>query len=113
MPSDALKDHSSSTIYNIPTALAVNSCGQDLPAFIENPIQKETLEKLKSTKAKLHIKSDKKLLEDFLPLCAADNLLRMNTKINTDNVTEPYDQYLSMMNILSDLEIRISKNKTA
>jgi len=35
----------------------------------------------------------------------------MNTKINSDNVTEPYDQYLSMMNILSDLEIRISKHK--
>ena len=111
LTSDALKAHTSSAIYNIPTALAVNSSGQDLPTFIESPIQKETLEKLKSTKAQLHIKGDKKLLEDFLPLCAAENLLRMNTKINSDNVTEPYDQYLSMMNILSDLEIRISKHK--
>lgn len=109
--SDTLKAHTSSAIYNIPSALAVNSSGQDLPAFIENPIQKETLEKLKSTKAQLHIKSDKKLLEDFLPLCTAENLLKMNTKINSDNITEPYDQYLSMMNILSDLEIRISKHK--
>ncbi|MEQ6122105.1 hypothetical protein [Reichenbachiella sp. MALMAid0571] len=109
--SEALKDHKPSATYNIPNVLAVNASGQDLSYFVENPMQKETIEKLKFIKGQLHIKSDKKLLEDLMDLSSADHLIRMNTKVHSNEITGPYDQYLSMMNILADLEIRISKNK--
>ncbi|MFY0650993.1 MAG: hypothetical protein JXQ96_03120 [Cyclobacteriaceae bacterium] len=109
--SQATTDHKSHSTYNIPQTLAQTNDGLDLSYFIENPLQKETIEKLRTISQKLNLKKDKHLAIDLRILSASENLLGMCTRLDHLEVTSPYDQYLSIMNILSDLELRLLQGK--
>lgn len=105
---EAVKIHQTKTTYHIPHPLALNCSGQDLSYFIENPIQKDIFDKLKSLRNELTNEIDGKLQADQLALSDSRNFLNLSTKAISKETTKPHDHYLNMMNMLTDIEIRVS-----
>lgn len=104
---EAVKTHQSKTVYNIPSTVAHNCFGQDLSFFVENPIQKELFDKFKSLKGQLQPNND---LDDLLALSNTRNFLNLSTKTHSKQTEYPYNSYLEIMNMLTDIEIKLSPN---
>ncbi|MDP4680555.1 MAG: hypothetical protein NWS46_09340 [Cyclobacteriaceae bacterium] len=108
---ESISEHQSNELYHMPETVAMNSSGQELSFFTGNSLQIEILEKIKSIKNQLHSNKDNQLIDDLISLSAAENFLASCTKIDSSEISEPYDNYLQMMNILADMEIRMYRNK--
>jgi alpha-amylase len=77
--------------------------GKDLPAGIENYLQRESLERVYKLEESIKKSGDHQLLEEWSHLQSVDHFKSMaNDKRNR------YDVYINYMNILTDLEQRLS-----
>ncbi len=88
---------------------------RDLSAWRSNPLQIDALEKIYALENEVIMTKDKKLIEDWRKLQTSDHFYYMCTKWFADgNVHKyfnpydsPYDAFISYMNVLHDLKLRI------
>ncbi len=89
---------------------------RDLTAWVGNDIQKSAIKNLFDFEAMVLKSKDKKLIEDWRKLTTSDHFYYMCTKWFNDGdvhkyfspYDSPYDAYITFMNILNDLSLRLS-----
>ena len=89
----------------------------DLQPWLSNSMQYESLSKVFSLRSQIIYVNDIKLMEYWNNLLSADFFLAMCTKFGDayskrilfNAYRSPYDAYISYMNIISDLELKLKK----
>ncbi len=93
---------------------------RDLTAWVGNDIQNSAINELYAIESHVKSSGDKKLIEDWRNLTISDHFYYMCTKWFNDGdvhkyfspYDSPYDAFISFMNVLNDITIRLSdKNK--
>lgn len=114
-PSEAARRYRPVAELDIPYFVSWADIERDLSAWLSNSMQKEALEKVFSLEKKILGKRDKRLLEDWRRLQTSDHFYYMCTKWFADGdvhkyfnpYESPYDAFISYMNALKDLELRL------
>ncbi|UII19817.1 hypothetical protein [Fulvivirga ligni] len=107
---EALKKYKAEFTYSIPMPIGRKRTNVGVASFSENAMQKEVITKLKILEGKVETKKNKEdLLYELSKFTSGDYFLDMNYKSITSPDKQPYDYYISMMNMLSDFEIRLEK----
>jgi alpha-amylase len=91
---------------------------RDLSAWLGNRMQDNAIAELYALEKQIKLSRDKKLLEDWRKLTTSDHFYYMCTKWFSDGdvhkyfnpYDSPYDSYMSFMNILNDIAIRLRKD---
>ena len=91
---------------------------RDLSAWVGNPMQKAAIEALYALENQIIHANDGRLLEDWRKLQISDHFYYMCTKWFADGdvhayfspYESPYDAYITYMNALSDLRLRLEKH---
>jgi len=104
--SEAIKKSRPANSISAPSPIGAVARPQGLAGLIQNPMQKKSLETLFSLEEQILKKGDKNLIDQWIGLSNVEYLLSMNP----DKVegTRPYDIFIRYMNILTDINIRIS-----
>ena len=92
---------------------------RDLSAWMGNSMQHEALETLYNLKKSVYATNDARIIEDFKRLTTSDHAYYMCTKYWNDGdvhayfsaYDSPYDAFMYYMNVIRDIEYRISKAK--
>jgi len=93
---------------------------RDLTAWVGNDIQNSAIKELYAIESHVKSSGDEKLIEDWRNLTTSDHFYYMCTKWFNDGdvhkyfspYDSPYDAFISFMNVLNDIAIRLSdKNK--
>ncbi|MGF1637780.1 MAG: glycoside hydrolase family 57 protein [Cyclobacteriaceae bacterium] len=90
---------------------------RDLSAWCGNAMQSEAIRRIYTLGQEIKKSEDKKLISDWAELQVSDNYYYICTKGYTDGkihsyfspYRSPYDAYIYLMNIMSDLELRMHK----
>lgn len=117
-PSEAEKYHTAVNSLSIPYPVSWADTERDLSAWLGNPYQDDTFEKLYSLEEKMKEVSDEKLKKDWLYLQTSDHFYYMCTKHFDDGAVHhyfnpfgnPYDAYIIFTNVLTDFENRINNH---
>ena len=91
---------------------------RDLSAWLGNRMQQSTMQLLYKLKEDVMKTGDKKLMEDWRNLTTSDHFYYMCTKWFNDGdvhkyfnpYDSPYDAFISFMNIMNDIMLRIKKS---
>lgn len=91
---------------------------RDLSAWLSNPIQHEAAHKLYELETLVHTARDERILVDWRKLQTSDHFYYMCTKWFADGdvhkyfnpYQSPYDAFVSFMNALADLKLRLEQN---
>jgi alpha-amylase len=110
MPSDELDIH-------VPVSWA--DLERDLSAWLGNKMQNTAIKEIYAFEKEIKESGNKKLLEDWRRLQTSDHFYYMCTKWFSDGDVHkyfnpydtPYDSYMSFMNILNDIAIRLRKKE--
>jgi len=89
---------------------------RDLSAWLSNPIQNDAIKKLYELQKPILASGDEKLIEDWRRLQTSDHFYYMCTKWFADGdvhkyfnpYESPYDAFISYMNVLQDLRLRLN-----
>ena len=116
-PSEAIKRYNSKGELDIPHFVSWADIERDLSAWLSNPMQHDALQKLYEIESAVLAANDKTLLEDWRRLQTSDHFYYMCTKWFADGdvhkyfnpYESPYDAFISCMNALQDLRMRIAK----
>jgi len=89
---------------------------RDLSAWLSNPIQNDAIKKLYELQKPILASGDEKLIEDWRRLQTSDHFYYMCTKWFADGdvhkyfnpYESPYDAFISYMNVLQDLKLRLN-----
>lgn len=100
---------------DIPHFISWADMERDLSAWLENNMQKEAINKIYELEEDILKINDASLLEDWRKLQTSDHFYYMCTKWFNDGdvhkyfnpYESPYDAFISYMNVLNDLKIRI------
>ena len=92
---------------------------RDLSAWLSNPIQNDAIRKLYDLEKTVLGSKDKKLIEDWRKMQTSDHFYYMCTKWFEDGdvhkyfnpYSSPYEAFISFMNALGDLRLRIPSEK--
>ncbi|UII25652.1 hypothetical protein LVD15_20440 [Fulvivirga maritima] len=103
---EALKKYKPSSTYSIPMPIGRKRPQVGISSFTENAMQKEVITKLLLMEEKIKKALNTNLLYELSKFTSADYFLDMNYKTITATEKQPYDYYISMMNMLSDFEIK-------
>jgi alpha-amylase len=114
-PSAFLKKNKPVGIYNVPHLTSWADVHRDLSAWLENPMQQQAFNELKSMENLVRRKKD--LLDVWRKLQTSDHFYYMCTKWFADGdvhkyfncYSTPYDAFLNYMNVLVDLKSRVGK----
>ena len=90
---------------------------RDLSAWLGNDMQKSAIEEIYSLEEKVLATKDKKIIDDWRKLQTSDHFYYMCTKFFADGdvhkyfnpYESPYECFISFMNIINDLKLRIKK----
>lgn len=101
---------------SMPETITWADTERDLSAWTGNRMQKEALTSLYKLRDKVLASKDKSLIEDFRRLSTSDQAYYMCTKYWNDGDVHayfsaydtPYDAFMYYMNVLRDLEIRLT-----
>ncbi|TAH27285.1 MAG: alpha-amylase [Cytophagales bacterium] len=118
-PSEICEKYDIEGIYDANYTTSWADTERDLSAWIQNTMQQESLNKLYSFREDILSLKSKELLNQWSMLQSSDHFYYMSTKHWADGAvhqyfspySSPYDAYIYFINALSDLEIRIAREK--
>lgn len=104
---------------DIPQYISWADVERDLSAWLSNDMQQDAMKKLYELEETVYTLDDKKLIEDWQRLQTSDHFYYMCTKWFADGdvhkyfnpYDSPYDAFISYMNILQDMKLRIQETK--
>lgn len=102
LPSDVIKDFPVKGTVDATHSANWSETGKDLPAGIENYLQREALERVYRLETSVLASKDPLLLNEWSNLLSADHFAGMGNGLNTR-----YDTYINYLNVLTDLEQRL------
>ena len=111
-PSEVIKTHQSMGELSVPYPCSWAGEEKDASPWMGNVLQKEAVEKLYEITEKVHLVSDRRILQDWNYLQASDHFNFMSTKLFPGpSVYSPYengyDAFNNYMNVLSDFIDRV------
>lgn len=114
-PSEAIERFEPITELNIPNFVSWADIERDLSAWLSNAMQRDAIKKLYNLEEKVLKTKDQRLIEDWRRLQASDHFYYMCTKWFADGdvhkyfnpYDSPYDAFISFMNVLNDLKLRL------
>jgi alpha-amylase len=121
-PSEAIERYEEVAELDVPHFISWADVERDLSAWLSNPLQHNAIEKLYALEEGVLKTKDKKLIDDWRKMQTSDHFYYMCTKWFADGdvhkyfnpYESPYDAFISFMNALNDLKLRIaSGNKNA
>ncbi len=120
-PSEAVKKLEVVGSLNIPNFVSWADIERDLSAWVDNPMQKDALKKLYELENLILESADEKLIDDWRKLQTSDHFYYMFTKYFADGdvhkyfnpYDSPYEAFISFMNVLVDLKMRVENRKLA
>lgn len=115
LPSKAIKNLKPADIYDSIDIVTWADTERDLSAWLGNDLQKHATNELYSLKNKILKSNNHNLIDSFRLLQTSDHFYYMCTKWFADGdvhkyfnpYESPYEAYLSYMNVLEDLKIRL------
>ena len=119
-PSEVIASYDAKDEVDMPHTVTWADTDRDLTAWVGNPMQKAAIEALYSLEDEMTRANDGRLIEDWRRLQTSDHFYYMCTKWFADGdvhayfspYESPYDAYISYMNALSDLRLRLLKKTT-
>jgi len=121
-PSEAIERYDTKAELDIPHFISWADIERDLSAWLSNPLQNDAIEKLYMLEKKVLETKDRGIIEDWRKMQTSDHFYYMCTKWFADGdvhkyfnpYESPYDAFISFMNALNDLKLRIaSRNEKA
>lgn len=104
----------------VPNEISSLSGEKDTTPWLGNDLQKDFFKKLYSLDERIKRLGDESLLEDWRILQMSDNMYSLNLSLLSEKRSDveeksllPYESYINLMNIFSDLEMRIRQNVMA
>lgn len=118
-PSEAIKKYKPVAELDVPYYVSWADTERDLSAWLSNAIQHDTINKVYSMEERVLKTNDKDLIEDWRRLQTSDHYYYMCTKWFADGdvhkyfnpYESPYEAFISCMNVLNDLELRLQDRK--
>jgi alpha-amylase len=115
-PTEAVDKFDAVTELSFPDYVSWADTERDLSAWVSNPIQRDALGKLFSLEKRIKDSLDDVIIHDWRKLTTSDHYYYMCTKWFADGDVHkyfnpyetPYDAFITFMNVLKDLEIRLS-----
>ena len=119
-PSEAVAKFPARAELDVPFFMSWADVERDLSAWLGNPIQDDAASKLYALEASVLQTGDAKLITDWRRLQTSDHFYYMCTKWFADGdvhkyfnpYQSPYDAFISFMNVLSDLRLRLTPPPT-
>lgn len=116
-PTEAVQKYPVRGKLDIPNFISWADVERDLSAWLSNAIQHDAISSLYGLEKKVLRTKDKKLIDDFRKLQTSDHFYYMCTKWFSDGdvhkyfnpYESPYEAFISFMNVLKDIELRIAK----
>ena len=118
-PSELIDSSTSQGTCNVEESISWADEKRDLSAWLGNDMQHEAITKIYSLGHKVLSSRDPKLIHIWRKLQASDHFYYMSTKQFSDGdvhsyfspYQSPYEAFISFMNVLKDLELKLEKNK--
>ncbi len=118
-PSEAIDRYSPVSELDVHNFVSWADIERDLSAWLSNPIQNDAIRKLYDLEKTVLASKDKKLIEDWRKMQTSDHFYYMCTKWFADGdvhkyfnpYSSPYEAFISFMNALGDLRLRIPTAK--
>lgn len=118
--SEAIKKFEPLGEVDVPNVVTWADTERDLSAWIGNAIQQTAIQKIYDLEKRVKALKDIQLLSDWRRLTTSDHFYYMCTKWFADGDVHkyfnpyetPYDAFISYMNVIADLEIRIKDRST-
>ncbi len=116
-PGEALSRYKPVAELDVPNLVSWADIERDLSAWLGNNMQKEAVRQLHLLEDKIIKSGDDKLIKDWRILQSSDHFYYMCTKWFADGdvhkyfnpFNSPYDAFISFMNIINDLNMRLKK----
>lgn len=116
-PSEAIARYESIAELDVPHFVSWADVERDLSAWLSNAMQHDAASKIYALEKAILISKNKQMLEDWRRLQASDHFYYMCTKWFADGDVHkyfnpydtPYDAFISYMNALADLKLRLEK----
>jgi alpha-amylase len=113
--STAQKNLGTIEVYDVPDPISWADVDRDLTAWIDNPLQKDSLKQLYQLEAEIKSRNDENLMNDWRCLQTSDHFYYMCTKWAADGdvhayfspYTDPYEAYQRYSIVLADLKERL------
>ncbi len=120
-PSEAATRFRSVGELDIPHFVSWADVERDLSAWLHNPMQQDAIKKLYALENAVLASGDKTILEDWRRLQTSDHFYYMCTKWWNDGdvhkyfnpYESPYEAFITYMNVLNDLQVRIERTNHA
>lgn len=114
-PSEAAKMYPSVGELDVPNFISWADLERDLSAWLSNPMQFDAINKLYQLEDEILSSGNMRLIDDWRKLQTSDHFYYMCTKWFSDGdvhkyfnpYESPYDAFISYMNVLSDLKLRL------
>ena len=118
-PSEAINRYSPVSELDVHNFVSWADIERDLSAWLSNPIQNDAIRKLYDLEKTVLGSKDKKLIEDWRKMQTSDHFYYMCTNWFADGdvhkyfnpYSSPYEAFISFMNALGDLRLRIPPGK--
>lgn len=115
-PSEAIKKYDAVSELDMPSYVSWADLERDISAWLGNSMQEDALKKLFSLEEKVLKSKNKKIKEDWRKLTTSDHFYYMCVKWFNDGdvhayfnpYDSPYDAFRYYMNVLTDLETRLT-----
>lgn len=105
---------------DVPEFMSWDDEARDLNAWLGNDMQKDAIHTLYSLTGRVRALDEPQILRDFERLQTSDHFHNMSTKWfdvvlpdRSSPFPSPYDAYIAYMNVLADLEMRVSAAEQA
>ncbi|MBD5553167.1 MAG: alpha-amylase, partial [Desulfovibrio sp.] len=113
--SEIAKKYKPAAEIDVPEFMSWDDEGRDLTAWLGNDMQKDAIHSLYALTERVRsLNNEPQILQAFERLQTADHFHNMSTKWFTVYTSDrpnpfpsPYDAYITFMNVLADLELRI------
>jgi alpha-amylase len=118
-PSEAIQMYESVGELDVPFYVSWADIERDLTAWKGNPLQEEALRHLYGLEHSVLASEDEDLIRDWRRLQTSDHFYYMCTKWFADGdvhayfnpYDSPYDAFITFMNVLRDVQLRIAENE--
>lgn len=118
-PSEVIQSYDPKDEVDMPHIVTWADTDRDLTAWVGNPMQKAAIEAVYSLEEPVLLANDARILDDWRKLQTSDHFYYMCTKWSADGdvhayfspYESPYDAYITYMNALSDLKLRLERRK--
>lgn len=118
-PSEAVARYPAMDVVDVPYVVTWADTERDLSAWIGNSIQRSAIETIYSLEKRIRNLGEDNITDDWRKLQTSDHFYYMCTKWFSDGdvhkyfnpYESPYDAFITYMNAVKDLEVRIKKAK--